>query len=89
MAMWFYDDAGEMEDFQTFQKDSRQLEKRHLELRVALRDAEAALRADPENDDLKARVKGFKERLEELEKRAPWITREVPIEIALWAPPHG
>ena len=88
-AMWFYDEAEELEGWQTFRKEAQHLEKEHLEIRVALRDAEAALRADPGNEDLKARVVGFKKRLEELDRQVPWISSDVPLEILLWGVPHG
>ncbi len=80
--MWFYDELEGLEEWQTFREAALPLEKEHLEIRVALRDAEAALRADPGNEDLKAR-------LEELDRQAPWISSAVAMEIALWGVPHG
>lgn len=77
------------EEWRTFRKEAQHLEQEHLETRVALRDAGAALRADPGNEELKARVEELKERLEELDRQAPWISADVPVEIALWGVPHG
>lgn len=87
--MWFYDEAEQMEEWQAFRQETLRVEKEHLEIRVALRDAEAALRADPGNDDLKARVAELKKRLEELDRQASWICSDVPMEILLWGVPHG
>jgi hypothetical protein len=87
--MWFYDDAEELEELQMLRKQTQQVEQDYLGLRVALRDAEAALRADPENEDLKVRVEGLKKSLEEIEKQYPWLCSEVPVEILLWGAPHG
>ncbi len=88
-AMWFYDDLEELEEWQTLRREAQQVEKEHLEIRVALRDAETALRAAPGNEDLGDRVQQLKEKLAELEKRAPWISADVPLEILLWGVPHG
>ncbi len=87
--MWFYDDAGELEEWQTFRKDAQQLEKEHLEIRTALRDAQAGLQANPGDEALKARVEELKKRLEELNKQFPWLSSDVPVEILLWGVPHG
>ena len=85
--MWFYDEADEL--WQTFRKETQPLEREYLEIRVLLRDAEIALRAEPENEHLNARVKYLKKRLEELEKKAPWIFSDTPWEVLLWGVPHG
>ncbi|MGH7771787.1 MAG: hypothetical protein ACREQA_06075 [Candidatus Binatia bacterium] len=76
--------AVEPEEWQAFREMAQPLENEHLELRVVLRDAEMALRADPDNDALKAKVAYLKKRLEELEKKAPWISSDAPWEILLW-----
>lgn len=85
--MWFYDEPEEL--WRTFRKETRGIEREHLEIRVALRDAETALRTDPADEYLQVRVKYLRKRLEELEKLAPWISAEVPIEVLLWGVPHG
>jgi hypothetical protein len=89
MGMWLYDDAGEMEDFQVFQREVRCLEGEYLELRVLHRDAEEGLRADPGSEYLDAKVKYLSKRLRDLEKKGPRLAADHPLEIALWAPPHG
>ncbi|MHC4808404.1 MAG: hypothetical protein ACYTBX_19395 [Planctomycetota bacterium] len=89
MAMWFYDEAGELEEYQSFKKEALRLEKEHYETRLALREAEAALKDDPENEDFKARVDTLKKNIEKLERQAPWLTFDYPVEVLLWGAPHG
>jgi len=67
----------------------RSLEREYLELRLLLRDAEDALRAEPDSDYLKAKVKYLSKRVSDLEKESPRLASEVPLEIALFTPPHG
>jgi hypothetical protein len=87
--MWFYDEMGDQEEWQAFQKDILPLEKEYLEIRVALRDAEAALRDDPGNDHLQDRVENLAKRQAEVERKAPWIASDYPWEFFLWGVPHG
>jgi hypothetical protein len=89
MAMYPYDDPEVLDEIQSFRKEASAVEREYLEIRVLLRDAEADLRDDPDNKELKARVSYLTRRLEDLERRFPWIVSDTPIEIALWAPPHG
>jgi hypothetical protein len=89
MGMWLYDDAAEMEDFQLYQREVRLLEREYLEIRVLLRDAKEDFRADPDSQYLEAKVKYLKKRLQDLESQAPRLAADHPLEIALWAPPHG
>ncbi len=85
MAMWLYDDVREMEDFQNYQREVRQLEGEYLEIRVVLRDAERELRIDPESEYLQAKVKYLRKRLRHLESQAPRLAADHPLEISLWA----
>jgi hypothetical protein len=89
MSMWLYDDAREMEEFQNYQKEVRRIEREYLEIRVLLRDAEKDLRADPESEYLQAKVKYLQKRLKDLESLAARLAADHPLEIALFAPPHG
>jgi hypothetical protein len=89
MSMWIYDDAGEMEEFQIYQREVRRLEGEYLEIRVLLRDAEEAFRADPDSEYLAAKIKYLRKRLNDLESQGPRLAADHPLEIALWAPPHG
>lgn len=89
MVMWFYDEAEEMQNFQFLRKEVRRIEKEYLEIRVLLRDTEKALRADPDNEYLKAKVMYLNKRLKDLERKPPRLSSDIPLEIALFAPPHG
>lgn len=89
MTMWLFDDVREMEEFQIYQQAVRRLEGEYLEVRFLLRDAEEALRADPDNCLLKEKVRDITERLRDLESQEPRFASDHPLEISLWAPPHG
>jgi len=89
MSMWFFDEAKEMEEFQNLEKQIRIVEKEYLELRVVLREAQEALRADPQSEEFQVRVRYLEKRLKDLEKKYPWLLMDTPIELALFAPPHG
>ena len=88
-SMWFYDDAGEMEEYQNLSDAVRVLEREYLEIRILLRDAEKALRTDADSDYLKVKVQYLKKRLADLEKQAPRLASDLPLEIALFSAPHG
>lgn len=88
-GVWFHEEAKEVIQWESFRKEALPLEKEHLELRVLLRDAEEALRADPGNENLKARVEYLKKRLEELDRKAPWISSDIAIEELLWGGVFG
>jgi hypothetical protein len=89
MAMWLYDEVREMEDFQLYQKEVRRLEREYLEIRILLHDAEQGYRKDPENEYLEAKMKYFQKRLKDLESQAARLAADHPLEISLFAPPHG
>ncbi len=72
-----------------FHKEYQHVEREYLELRILLRDAEAALRAEPEDGDMSVRVYYLQRRLEDLEGKYPWIASGKPPEIAFWVPPSG
>jgi hypothetical protein len=72
-----------------FRQEVQHVEREYLELRTLLRDAEAALRADPEDGEMRVRVHYLKGRMEDLEKRHPWLVSRKAPEIAFWAPPAG
>lgn len=84
--MWFYDEVPE--DYQNFRQQAQALEKEHLETRMALKEARAAQTNDPENSTLKARVTELEAKLADLDKRAPWISQGLPLEMLLWGVPH-
>ena len=89
MGMWLYDDIQEMKDFQALRHDIKRLEKENLDLRIQLRDAEAGLRSDSDDEYLKAKVKYLNKRIKDLERKSPRLAADHPLEIALFAPPHG
>jgi len=89
MSMWFFDDAGELEEYQAVREEGRRLEREYLEIRVVLQEAEAALREKPEDEFLQARVRYYRKRLKDLETRNPRLTEACPLEVSLFLPPHG
>ncbi|KPK21618.1 MAG: hypothetical protein AMK69_21480 [Nitrospira bacterium SG8_3] len=89
MGMWLYDDSAEMRDFQALRQEVKRLEKEYLDLRTQLRDTEADLRSDPDDEYLKAKITYLIKRLKDIEKKAPRLAADHPLEIALFAPPHG
>lgn len=89
MSMWFYDEAGEMEEYRSVKKEVQALEREYLELRVILRDAQQALKGEPQHEHLQAKVTYLEKRINHLEEKYPWLTWDTPIEVALFSPPHG
>ena len=73
----------------TFHRDYQHVEREYHELRILLRDAEAALRGDPEHPVMQMRVHYLENRLAELQDRYPWIASGKPPEVALWIPSCG
>jgi len=89
MGMWLYDDIPEMKDFQALRLEIKRLEKEYLELRTLLRDAEAGLRSDSDNEYLRAKVKYLNKRIKDIEKKGPRLADAHPLGISLFGPPHG
>lgn len=89
MSMWFYDDAGEMAEYQSVKQRINALEREYLELKDVLRDARQALAATPGDAYQQARIKYLEKRLSHLEEKNPWLTWDTPVEVALFSPPHG
>lgn len=89
MSMWFFDETGDLPEYQALREEVRRLEKEYLELRVLLKEAEAALRAAPDDEYLKARVQYFRKRVQGLEEKPPRLASEYPLEVFLFTPPHG
>lgn len=89
MSMWFYDDAGDLEEFQAIKKEVRAVEREYAELRGLLEEARRALRRDPHQQTFQIRVHYLEKRVKHLEEKFPWLTWETPIEVALFSPPHG
>jgi hypothetical protein len=89
MSMWLYDELREMEEFQLYQKEVRRLEREYLEIRILLRDAEQDYGKDPDSEYFKAKVNYLRKRLKDLESQAARLAADHPLEISLFAPPHG
>jgi hypothetical protein len=78
-----------LERLSNFHKEYQHVEREYLELRILLRDTETALRAEPEDEQMRLRVYYLKRRLEDLERKYPWIASGRPPEIAFWVPLSG
>jgi len=78
-----------LERVSRFHKEHGHVEREYLEIRILLRDAETAFRAEPEDEDRRVEVYYLKKRLQELEEKYPWIALGTPPEIAFWVPPSG
>jgi hypothetical protein len=89
MSMWFYDDANEMEEYQSIKKQVRIVESEYLELRLVLQDAQKALSSDPQSEQFQVKVKYLEKRIKDIEEKNPWLSWDTPIEVALFSPPHG
>ncbi|NLI83402.1 MAG: hypothetical protein GX443_17200 [Deltaproteobacteria bacterium] len=88
MTMWCFDEWDEMDEFRLARESILALEREHREIASILGETRQALRGDPENPELRAREKYYGKRLADLEK-SRLLASEVPIELALWGPPHG
>jgi hypothetical protein len=89
MSMWFFGEAGELQNYQALRRESRPLERDYLELRIPLRDAAAALKTSPQDEYLQVTVKYLAKRSQDLEEQNPYLVAEFPLEVALLAPPYG
>ena len=79
----------ELEHYERFKQEDRPLELLHLKIRTLIRDLSAALAQDPENQELRERLRHLQEEKADLERRAPWILADFPIEMKLWGPGAG
>jgi len=79
----------DLEQFERFKQEDQPLEMVHLRLRTLIKDVAAALRAKPDNQELLDRLENLAKELKELERRAPWIAADYPVEMALWGPGGG
>jgi|UniRef100_A0A7C5EPG1 hypothetical protein len=89
MCMWFYDEAGELEEYRIIKKEIRAVEREYAELLNLLGKVRLSLRRDPQNQTLQIRQSYLEKRVKHLEEKFPWLTWETPIEVALFSPPHG
>lgn len=70
------------EEIYNYRRSVQHIEREYLDLRIRLRDAEADLRLDSQNRELKAQVDYLKGRLKDLESRYPWVSTGRPSEIS-------
>ncbi len=89
MSMWFFDDAPDLADYQALRREVKELEREYLEVRVLLQEAAAALRKQPDDAYLKARVAYYTRRCQGLEAKNPRFAADWPLEVTLFTPPHG
>lgn len=87
--MFFFDEAEELEEYQTFRQKDQPLMLEYEKTRAALHAVEKALEEHPEDREKAAKVLELQERIESLERQAPWLTLGYPLEYLLWGPPHG
>jgi hypothetical protein len=69
MSMYFVDDTDDWPEYQTIRDEIHRLDKEHLELRKELAEAESAVKCDPANQDLKAKIDGLNQKLQEIERK--------------------
>ena len=72
-----------------YRNSVQHIEREYLDLRVRLRDAEAELRSDSQNQELIGRVDYLKSRLKDFESEYPWVCTGRPSEIPFWVMPAG
>ena len=85
--MWQF--LTDLEQYERFKQEDRPLEMVHLKIRTLIRDITAALRKEPENQELQEHLRQLQEDLADLERRAPWIVADFPVEMALWGDRAG
>jgi len=79
----------DLEQYERFKQEERPLEMLHLRVRTLIRDVTAALRAAPDTQELQDRLTRLQEELADLERRAPWIAADYPVEMSIWGPGAG
>ncbi len=72
-----------------YRNSIQHIEREYLDLRIRLRDAEADLRSDTQNQEMKSRVDYLKDRLKDLESKYSWISTGMPSEIPFWVYSSG
>lgn len=88
MSTWFYDDSKGGGECRLLVRQSLVQEKEYLEIRIQLREAEAALREAPQEAQLKEKVDTLRKRQTDLEAQTRFAD-DYPPDFALGAPPHG
>jgi hypothetical protein len=81
--------ARELEQYKRFKQEDQPLEMVYLRLRTLIQEVQESLRAAPDSQELRDHLRQLEEEREELERRAPWLTADYPVEMALWGPGSG
>lgn len=69
MSMYFYDETDDWPEYDIIKQDIHRLENEYLESRKLLQEAESAIRTDPADKNLKAKVDELKSQVKEMERR--------------------
>ncbi|MDD2904046.1 MAG: hypothetical protein PHU44_16595, partial [Syntrophales bacterium] len=83
------DECEELEEYRRFREQNQPLILEYERLRRALHTAEAAQGEQPQDQEMAAEVAALREKLAALERQAPWLKLDYPLEYLLWGPPHG
>jgi hypothetical protein len=79
----------DLKQYERFKQEDRPLELLHLKMRTLMRGITTALEKERGNQELPARLQQLQEELVNLERRAPWIVADYPVEMALWGDRAG
>jgi hypothetical protein len=79
----------ELEDYRRFKQENQPLEMVYLRLRTLIQKARESLRAAPGDREVQDHLRRLEEERDELERQAPWLTADYPVEMALWGPGSG
>ena len=69
MSMYFYDETDDWPEYDSIKQDIHLLENEYLESRKLLREAESAIRTDPADKNLRAKVDELKNKVKDIERR--------------------
>jgi hypothetical protein len=69
MSMYFYDETDDWPEYDIIKQDIHRLENEYLKSLKLLQETESALRSDPADKDLKAKVDHLKNKVKEIERR--------------------
>jgi len=69
MSMYFLDETDDWPEYQTIKDEIQQLDKRLIELKKELQQAESAVKSDPQNQNLKTRAVALEQQLKEIEQK--------------------
>lgn len=69
MSMYFLDETDDWPEYQTIKDEIQQLDKKLIELKKELQQAESAVKSDPQNQNLKTRAVALEQQLKEIEQK--------------------